>query len=267
MVRNAVQPIPLMRTLRSIQCLRAVAALLVVWAHASNTMPGRVGVHIFFVISGFIIGRIAKGRPPARFIVDRLWRIYPVYWIAVLPWLLVAFYTGAASPDRVAASISLWPVYGSYVEPYLRPAWSLCFEMLFYVAMFAAMLTRKGEWIVAAFLACFAFNLIHPTPLTEFVGSWEIFEFLGGLALSRVSLVDGAEPWFRTPAFDPLVFLGNASYSIYLVHMLVTELFDQPWPVLFLGAVALGCAFHILVERPLLGLRHKIVASVNAARV
>jgi exopolysaccharide production protein ExoZ len=243
-----------LQKLRSVQVLRAVAALLVVWAHASNTVYGRIGVDIFFVISGFIIGRVAERRTPPQFIVDRIWRIYPVYWIAVAPWIAMAFWFHAVTPDRLSATITLWPVYGDYVQPYLRPAWSLCYEMLFYAAMWAAMVTRKGRWIIGAFLCCFAFNLAHPTALTSFVGSWHIFEFLFGLWLTSKP-VERLEPAFASPKWSPAVFLGDASYSIYLVHMLVTETIKAPWPLLFVGAVMLGCAFHLTVERPLLRMK------------
>jgi exopolysaccharide production protein ExoZ len=249
-----------LQKLRSVQVLRAVAALLVVWAHASNTVYGRVGVDIFFVISGFIIARIAARREPVRFIIDRVWRIYPVYWIAVLPWVALAYSLNASTPDRLAATITLWPVYGEYVQPYLRPAWSLCFEMLFYAAMFVATVTKKGRWLIAAFIGCFLFNLAYPTPLTSFLGSWHIFEFLFGLWLSRRP-VESIEPPFSSPLWNPAVFLGDASYSIYLVHMLITETSAAPWPARFVGAVALGYAFHLTVERPILKLNPKTLSS------
>ena len=68
----------------------------------------------------------------------------------------------------------------------------------------------------------------------------------------------------RTPKI--LNFLGDASYSIYLVHALPLLLFIQilsghSWYVLFpvigfTGLVA-GIAYHLLVERPLLAWRSK----------
>ena len=89
-------------TLNAIQALRFLAALLVVVYHANifadhNYTPraaeslsmvlagiGRSGVHIFFVISGFIMmfaHHQAFNQPgaPLRFFRFRLFRIYPTY--------------------------------------------------------------------------------------------------------------------------------------------------------------------------------------------
>ena len=68
---------------------------------------------------------------------------------------------------------------------------------------------------------------------------------------------------FRLPR--PLLLLGAASYSIYLVHnpvqSLVARLLRGPdlWAVTFLacclGGLLLGLAYHLLFERPALRLR------------
>src|SRR5689334_1829518 len=94
---------------RSIQGLRGVAATLVVCFHyrqlfgtlelnGAGSVPGflllgnlasfgSVGVSIFFVISGFVIGlyRFQPGRQATvRFAAKRLRRILPLYWLLTL---------------------------------------------------------------------------------------------------------------------------------------------------------------------------------------
>lgn len=90
-----------------VDALRAVAALLVVWMHVSESFHGlspqteasrwlydvaalldigRVGVVTFFVISGFVIPfSVQPDRPRAGwdFVVRRAFRIYPAYWLSV----------------------------------------------------------------------------------------------------------------------------------------------------------------------------------------
>ena len=88
------------KTLLSLQVLRGVAALLVVFTHLSEAFQnrlgqhpfpaavgsGRIGLDIFFVLSGFIMywtsrdefGVSGRGRP---FLLRRALRIYPVYWV------------------------------------------------------------------------------------------------------------------------------------------------------------------------------------------
>lgn len=85
----------------------------------------------------------------------------------------------------------------------------------------------------------------------------------GGASLERLS-----RPWI--PAW--LLFLGNASYSIYLTHYEVYAALMRllvhfhwidriPADVLFVGiagiAVSVGCLVHIMVERPLMLLHRR----------
>ncbi|UVK49326.1 acyltransferase family protein (plasmid) [Mesorhizobium sp. AR07] len=92
---------------KNIQGLRAIAALMVVFSHSfwplvpmrAHWSPvfvgaiGPAGVDLFFVISGFVVflsaDRLGKGaestgmlRALREFVVRRVFRIYPVYWIA-----------------------------------------------------------------------------------------------------------------------------------------------------------------------------------------
>ncbi|MBN8726169.1 MAG: acyltransferase [Xanthomonadales bacterium] len=93
--------------LRSIDALRAIAALLVVWLHVTESFAaaggpalggraladaawaldlGRVGVVVFFLISGFVIPPsldMSRPAPLASFAVKRLLRIYPAYWLSI----------------------------------------------------------------------------------------------------------------------------------------------------------------------------------------
>jgi peptidoglycan/LPS O-acetylase OafA/YrhL len=55
---------------------------------------GWLGVPLFFVISGYCIAeRVARetkqGRSTLRFVLDRLWRLFPPYWAALLVTLLL----------------------------------------------------------------------------------------------------------------------------------------------------------------------------------
>lgn len=99
----------------SIQALRGIAAILVVVFHAQvllekfvakgaqpawlNSIPllakgGQVGVDIFFVISGLVIvytcwDRFGCPVNAAFFLKKRIFRIFPVYWLNLVPWVIV----------------------------------------------------------------------------------------------------------------------------------------------------------------------------------
>ena len=57
------------------------------------------------------------------------------------------------------------------------------------------------------------------------------------------------EKLFARRAFDAPVKIGDASYSVYLFHPLVTYGVDLPWMIELTGAIVFGWAMHLLVER------------------
>lgn len=178
-----------MYKLRSIQVLRGIAAMAVVVHHAvgSVTMDtgarvGAAGVDLFFVISGFIIATVAKKRTAPDFLVDRIWRIFPLWLLVVTPWLIVKH---PALP-AVLSSLFLWPVYGNeFYSPALGVGWSLCYEMLFYGA-FALILAGWGRTVLCLFLACVVIGPLTQSAVASYLGSPLIFEFLAGVAIARL---------------------------------------------------------------------------------
>lgn len=212
------------RTFRSIQVLRAIAATAVVVDHADRARNlngladvGAAGVDLFFVISGFIMASILSDRTATRFLIGRARRIFPLWFIALTPWLLIRHNDSAT----LLTSLTLWPVWGAHFSmPALGVGWSLCFEMLFYVAFAISLATRA-----AIPLAIFALALIL-TPVTGsvvvgYVGSPIIFEFLAGVLIARLPVREGLGLpllaigllWlFLAPTDYRSIVLGHAAY-------------------------------------------------------
>ena len=143
--------------LASIQILRAAAAMGVVFAHLTESYRavfnakdavwdfyyGNFGVDLFFVISGFVMVYASEalfGQPGAsrKFVIRRLIRIVPLYWIATsyALWGLLNV-TGLNLPAATWKSI-----FGSYFflpfpfptgGPLLIVGWTLNYEMFFYL--------------------------------------------------------------------------------------------------------------------------------------
>ncbi|WEX90799.1 acyltransferase [Sinorhizobium garamanticum] len=194
-----------MKTIHGIQYLRAAAALAVVIFHAAEKTGhhfaiGAAGVDVFFVISGFIMWVISDRRhvTPAQFMVDRIRRIVPIYWLATM--VMVAGGIAGLFPNMVLsvrhalASLFFLPMRSpsnGEIWPVLVQGWTLNFEMLFY-AVFAVSLLLPRNWRLPSIAGLFSLLIVaglvtsfdHPLMLTytrpvilEFVAGMVVGEF------------------------------------------------------------------------------------------
>lgn len=168
----------------SVQALRGLAALLVVFMHTAAIQKedlaadreaelslltgfwdqGYAGVDLFFVISGFIMVYVtqhtARGiGSSARFLFARASRIYPLWWVFLALTMFYFYITyGQVSqpnygtdPDvilsRVLNSVFLTP---QEALPILLIGWTLVHEMMFYVLFAVALLLPRqwGVWLL-----------------------------------------------------------------------------------------------------------------------
>lgn len=335
--------------LRNIQVLRAFAALAVVWRHTLMWIDsdpgygllwvGRIGVDVFFVISGFIMFHTTRdgSRTTPAFWLDRLVRIGPPYWLATM---LVLVLFGIGLPAGNLASVSAKDVVLDLAfiphvradgdgNPVLTVGWTLIYEAYFY-ALFGLTLRLRSQLralmvLTVIFVGGFLMARHRGLPFTIVRYTQPItLEFLAGGALAllyngslrvpaRLAKVSGvvlivlgtavpfvlsaifrdatAEPTaLRTALFGPpavlivagalllervgvaaqsplLLFLGAASYSIYLIHPFVAQYMGLAIKALvvtaplaklagfglslLLSAVA-GSAFYVWLERPML---------------
>lgn len=325
-----------------VQILRGVAATMVLVHHAIEetraapafvspdwaTRLGAAGVDIFFVISGLVITFSAfrgerRATTPGRFFGLRVHRIYPFYWLCLLSVVTlsasgIAFTSQRLDASRLIASALLAP----HPDPIVFVAWTLVFEMYFYVAMTATLALGLSRRACAAALTatiCLALAAARTiggrSTAVVFLGDPIALEFCFGvglavfgprllrappaawiaLGLAAMALASAfAEPkgtgglavsarwwaWGLPAAAVVLGFshmptgqgagwrlarlIGDASYAIYLSHIFAmiayakaikTGLWPAPgWGAVALvsaGALAMGVAAHLLVEKPL----------------
>ena len=184
--------------------LRGIAALAVVVFHyfyqydsiyghsfeiSQWTRFGSYGVHLFFMVSGFVIfWTISKVDHPLDFIWSRFSRLYPVFWAAVFLTSLVVFTFGL--PGREPRLTDLIVNY-FMIHEYLGfkhvdgVYWTLSLELAFYFWMLVLLLldqTRHIEkwllgWVVSAAL------LTYPGLGLELPGIWKKFFLLDYIEL------------------------------------------------------------------------------------
>ena len=173
--------------------LRGMAILMVILYHFISMSPvappnrlvhglqiafqmGWAGVDLFFVLSGFLIGGIlleAKGSPRyfRTFYLRRIHRIFPIYYIWIVAYFLLAFtpLLHWVGPLGIAVDkLTIIPVYILFLENtawsrgpafrtgWLSGLWSLAVEEQFYLIMPAVVrfLSRRAL-VISLFLAIF----------------------------------------------------------------------------------------------------------------
>jgi exopolysaccharide production protein ExoZ len=343
---------------QSIQFLRFVAASLVVFSHSmlaidtySNgnesrsilylTNFGAVGVHIFFVISGFIMVYTSFRKDghyfnSPKFLLRRFIRIYPIYWIYAAGYLLfheVGSTGYNLSVGEIFKSLLLLPGYSSLI---IGPGWTLAYEVYFYIcfAIFMNLGLLRGLLAMTIFFlisitvgVVFHFDdaiaqVVTNSLLMEFLaGAWVAYLFVsearlsitwsnGLLLLAAIVFIGSfAYGYHRMPSIltwgvpsallvagfvfkersgglGGLVrtssFLGDSSYSLYLLHILLIDIFFGAFLAVFpqtkFGYIAICLGFtafcvaiaylsYEIVERRVVTSLQAIVRSFSKAAV
>jgi exopolysaccharide production protein ExoZ len=313
-VMESALRVPDTKTLAGVQYLRGIAATMVAYFHMIGQVPslspyiekfllGREslasGVDVFFVISGFIMLLTTQKTEPMNFIIRRIIRVVPLYWllsftiVAIALWRPNLFRTTQIDVKSVILSLLFIPYQNAGhqgdVVPILVPGWSLNFEMFFYaifaIVLLCKSLSRRVLINGVVFLALIALHYSGPgrhSPELAFLTNLRIAEFWLGMLIAqlyvkRAFVGQRAAVWWAilAAAFAVLVFhpaasvfdreeveallftmlpagvivlsvaaleqlravpkisflvrLGDASYSIYLSHILVLGLCRSLW--------------------------------------
>lgn len=300
----------------SLQCLRGIAALMVVVHHVLHQSAGflaivpteafQAGVDLFFVISGFVMVYVTRNRERSarQFIAMRAARIIPIYWfytLAAAALILIVpglFRSNEATPRHVLMSMFFIPHRGvdGTLSPLVKQGWTLNYEVFFYVLFAVAMaiafsrrvpvavgalavLTAAGWCARAAgvqlgtagfylqdIIAEFAFGMLIAAVFLR--RSLDRLGVIAGVVLVVVGFVamfvldartdssrtliygipaaaivigslaaEGGVAALRMPR---LQFTGDASYSIYLVHIFPVAVLRALWPRIGLPLAGAG---------------------------
>jgi len=155
---DASQTAPHPARLRYIDALRGLAALLVVWIHVANCYDalspetaahsywlndfitqidiGRVGVVLFFLISGFVIPfsmRADGAAPVVPFAIKRFFRIFPAYWVSVPAGALTSWWMWGGEFGARDFFVNLTLLQNVFdVKSAQELYWTLLVELVFY---------------------------------------------------------------------------------------------------------------------------------------
>lgn len=196
--------------IHNVQVLRALAAWAVVLVHLkvilglTHEIDFAWGVDLFFVISGFIMVYTTSesGVSPLLFLLRRIIRVAPLYWIVTFAVFLLAvvvpsaFNSVEARLDHLVCSLFFVPFEkkDGLIQPIVFLGWTLNYEMFFY-ALFSVGLIFRGLEARLAFLTGGIVSLVLIGTVVEsasvafrFYTSPILLEFLFGVGVGCIVL-------------------------------------------------------------------------------
>ncbi len=256
--------------------LRFLAALAVVFFHYTflnateytelPTYPvlseifkyGYLGVELFFIISGFVILLTASKKGWRGFIISRIARLYPAFWIAItLTTLGVVLF--ASDIMQISLSQYLWnlTMVGNFadVENIDPVYWTLQVELKFYFWIVLILFFNKikhielfiAAWLIVAFLEIY--HVGHEFTHFALAPEWAPYFSAGaifyliqaqGFTLKRLGLLIFAyllSLYFATEGANEKSQLYAIEFSNVVVLSLIT-LFYATFTLIVLGKTA-----------------------------
>jgi exopolysaccharide production protein ExoZ len=190
--------------------MRFIAAAMVVFYHTTIAVShyvgdisekinyiaetGASGVHIFFVISGFVMVYSSFSHSedrfkPSKFFGRRFTRIFPIYWVYCV--FYISFRTIFGSGYRLSildiiGSLLLLPRYSPMI---IGPGWTLSYEMYFYLSFGVALILGLSRGLIVLTLFYFGSILLGIIlhlrfPLFVFFSNPLLIEFLLGTGIA-----------------------------------------------------------------------------------
>lgn len=153
--------------LQGLDTLRALAILLVFATHYQDFVTGqptfgwasslgRVGVDLFFVLSGYLIANqiftgMQRGQALSlkNFYARRFLRTLPVFYLVLAAYFLFPAFMGGREPSPLWRFLSFTQNYQLQPGTAFSHAWSLCVEEQFYLVLPALVLLAKflSRWL------------------------------------------------------------------------------------------------------------------------
>jgi len=229
-----------------------------VWALPPDFFYSRLGssgVALFFMITGYLFwGKLIKARGRPGFIalyISRVFRIAPMYWIAVTGMVLVVMWrSGFEAREPVVAlldKIGHWYGLGllvghdfnAYPNVWMILAgvlWTLKYEWRFYFALLpAALFARPKLHLAAAGVAVVGAFLWSTVSTAEAPPLWLLFTI--GMLTASIGVV------------GPLVRLSDAARSLAVIALLVLVFVLRALPYSREQSLILGLVFFLLCNR------------------
>jgi len=155
------------------QAADELSALPFLWL-APIAKYGYLGVDLFFLISGFVILMTAASGSKSHFVVSRVVRLYPAFWICCTATFVFSLFVTKmrhVSPHEYLLNLTMLGGFFG-VRPVDSVYWSLFVEIQFYFVVFLVLLFRqmhRVKVLLGIWLCLYTASTIHPVRFVSFL--------------------------------------------------------------------------------------------------
>ena len=116
---------------------------------------GKIGVAVFFLISGYLAKTSIEARNIKQFLLNRFIRLYPVYWILLFLTMFSAMLTHQRvwSVKEILANMTFFHQYVG-IENMIGASWMLSIMVIFFVSLVVAVKKKHVNFIYILFSLC-----------------------------------------------------------------------------------------------------------------
>lgn len=200
----------------NIQAIRGIASVMVFlihlfststdlqipWVHQQLNIYGPGGVDIFFVLSGFVVTLSAMSgtgvgfelRRSASFLIKRVLRIYPPYLVVLFIAILISPPVWLAPDWLPQYSFIRLATLTTAINYKVMVAWSLAFEMFFYLVLTVVMFFGRDKfrailfsWVIIEAIAIIYFNAMDKNYANLIPLNPQILQFAAGCIMACYS--------------------------------------------------------------------------------
>lgn len=178
---------------------------------------GTYGVYLFFAISGYVILPSALKYAPREFALRRFMRLYPLFFVLTLLFVILNILTNYApklnDPLTILAGFTFTNLLAG-TEQLTPNAWSLTYEVMFYTLIVCVVAfgvrQRHSLWLALSIAAALAFLIRFPAALYFLIGisAWLLHRRWGRTSGTAARLVEAC-------AFVGLVLVASQGHFSY----------------------------------------------------
>ena len=206
-----------------IQVLRFFAAFSVMMVHLPIIGFGIWGVDIFFVISGFIMMYVTENNQK-NFLIKRIIRIVPLYWILTLGVFSIAIFypdllnNTTANFEHLIKSLFFVPFdkNSSGHFPILFLGWTLNFEIIFYILFSISLIFSKKNKLILSSVFIVLFLLFNSFLSDKYFISASYFDFI------FFEFIFGMAAFVIWKKFKDKIPLNLFNHLIFLLFLFLT---------------------------------------------